>query len=84
MDKIKIFIKFIEPKRITFEELIEELLKTDDIDEVVKVMSGIKDRNTFIKVINHLLNKLSEEKQENMYLKNKFKKKKEKEVEELI
>lgn len=84
MDKIKIFIKFIEPKRITFEELIEELLKTDDIDEVVKVMSGIKDRNTFIKVINHLLNNLSEEKQENMYLKNKFKKKKEKEVEELI
>lgn len=58
--------------------LMDELLKTDSLEEVIEVLSGIRDRSTFVEIINELLNKLSEEKQERIHLERKLK---EKEVE---
>lgn len=58
--------------------LMDELLKTDSLEEVIEVLSGIRDRSIFVEIINELLNKLSEEKQERIHLERKLK---EKEVE---
>lgn len=58
--------------------LMDELLKTDSLKEVIEVLSGIRDRSTFVEIINELLNKLSEEKQDRINLERKLK---EKEVE---
>lgn len=60
--------------------LMDELLKTDSLEEVINVLSGIRDRSTFIDIINELLNELSEERQERIHLERKLK---EKEVEVL-
>lgn len=60
--------------------LMDELLKTDSLEEVIEVLSGIRDRSTFVNIINELLNKLSEEKQDRINLERKLK---EKEVEVL-
>lgn len=75
---MRIFL--IENKELNLDKLMEKLLRTDDIDEVISVMSGIRNRAVFVNVINKLLDMLSEEKQENKYLKNKLKEKKEVEI----
>ena len=55
--------------------LMDELLKTDSLEEVINVLSGIRDRSTFIDIINELLNELSEERQERIHLERKLKEK---------
>ncbi len=65
--KILFIIKKKEPQ-----ELLNELIKTDNLEEVIKVLSGVRDRSTFVNVINELLNRLSEERQARLHLERKI------------
>lgn len=58
--------------------LLDELIKTESIEEVAELLSGIRNRTIFIHLINDLLNELSSVTQENKEL---IKQLKEKELE---
>jgi hypothetical protein len=75
---MRIFL--IENKEFDLDRLMEKLLRTDDINEVISVMRGIRNRTIFVSVINRLLNMLSETTEENQYLINKLKEQKEVEI----
>lgn len=53
-------------------DLIDALIECDSDDEVIDLLSGIRQRGIIISIIIELLNKLSEEHQENINLKSKL------------
>ena len=54
------------------ENLVNKLVECDEDDEVINLLSGIKNRGFMIEIIIGLLNELSEERQENIDLKQKL------------
>lgn len=52
--------------------LVDALIECDSDDEVINLLSGIRQRGVMVGIIIELLNKLSEEHQENINLKNKL------------
>lgn len=52
--------------------LVDALIECDSDDEVINLLSGIKQRGIMVGIIIEFLNKLSEEKQERINLKNKL------------
>ena len=62
------------------ETILDELKKTTCIDEVIKVLSGIKNRGFFIEIINELLNELADERNKRLNMERKRKKDEEVEV----
>lgn len=63
------------------DEIMEELLKTEDIDDVIKVLSTIRDRGTFVRIIDRLLNILSSKTEEISKLRTEIKEFKKGEIE---
>lgn len=66
------------------ENLIDALIECDDDNEVIGLLSGIRQKGIMTQVIIELLNKLSEEHQENINLRNKLLKNKRKEEVEIL
>lgn len=52
--------------------LVDTLIECDSDDEVIDLLSGIRQRGIMISIIIELLNKISEEHQENIDLRNKL------------
>ncbi len=52
--------------------LVDALIECDSDNEVINLLSGIRQRGVMVEIIIELLNKLSEEKQERINLKNKL------------
>lgn len=71
-------ILFLVNKKEQPMTLLDELIKTESIEEVAELLSGIRNRTIFIHLINDLLNELSSVTQENKEL---IKQLKEKELE---
>lgn len=71
-------ILFLVNKKEQPTTLLDELIKTESIEEVAELLSGIRNRTIFIHLINDLLNELSSVTQENKEL---IKQLKEKELE---
>lgn len=76
---MNIFIIKTEKKDLT-----EALIECEDDNEVIKLLSGIRQKGIMTDIIIELLNKLSEEHQENINLKNKLLKNNKKEEVEVL